>query len=83
VSNDQRDYDAYLKAFREYYKDVDVLEKEDAAIMGMMQNIEPSIYSMSDIDTPAPIRTLNLPEGYDDYLAGQRRFLCTGLAHGP
>ena len=77
VSNDQRDYDAYLKAFREYYKDADVLEKEDAAIMGMMQNIEPSIYSMSDIDTPAPIRTLNLPEGYDDYLAGQRRFSTT------
>ena len=35
VSNDQRDYDAYLKAFREYYKDADVLEKEDAAIMGL------------------------------------------------
>jgi len=76
MTNDPCDYEVYLKAVADYYDDT-VLEKEDQTIMGMIPMSEPPPYRMHDLDKPSPISTLSLPDGYEDYIAGQRKFTTT------
>jgi len=74
VQNQDIDHDIYLKALDDYYGDSTQIEKEDQAILGMLPMTAPPQYSMLDMDKPSPMTTLNLPQGYEDYIAGQRRF---------
>jgi len=74
-TNPNFDSTLYLKACEEFYADGKVIEKEDSALMAMMpMATEQPPYRMQDLDKPSILSNLNLPDGYDDYVAGQRRF---------
>lgn len=77
VSNHEVNQDLYLKAFSDYYGDETSIEKQDQAILGMLPMTAPPQYHMENMDSPSPLTTLNLPSGYEDYIAGQRRFVKT------
>lgn len=65
----------FLKAVEAFYADGRAIEKEDAMLMSMFPAMEQGPYRMQDLDKPSIVSNLNLPVGgYDDYLAGQRRF---------
>jgi len=74
VQNEEVDTDLYLKSFSDFYGDETLIEKEDQAILGMLPMTAPPQYHMENMDNPSPITTLNLPTGYEDYVAGQRRY---------
>jgi len=73
-TNPNFDPTLYLKACEQFYGDGKEIEKQDSALMAMMPMIEKPPYRMQDLDKPSIMSNLNLPDGYDDYVAGQRRF---------
>lgn len=73
-TNPNFDPTLYLKACEEFYADGKAIEKQDSALMAMMPMIEKPPYRMQDLDKPSIMSNLNLPDGYEDYVAGQRRF---------
>lgn len=77
VTNHPFDSNIYLKAFADFYESGQEIEKEDTALLGMMNMEKPSPYSMRNIDNPSPVTNLSLPDAYDDFLAGQRKFATT------
>ena len=64
----------YHKAYAEYYGDSQDIEKEDQAMMALMPMMNAPQYSMKDLDKPSILSNLEMPNGYEDFVAGQRRF---------